>query len=462
MTGDIVGTLRYMSPEQSLAKRVVIDHRTDIYSLGVTLYELLTLQPAFDGNDRQELLKQIAFEEPIRPSRHNSAIPKDLETIVLKAMAKNPAERYDTAQELADDLKRFLGDQPIFAKRPSLLRRTSKWANRNRTFVRTAVVTLAIAVAIGGALLWRERSQTLAAFARETEQRELAQHNLLLAQENAAKAERNFQQTRQAVDDYFTTVSESKLLDTPGMEPLRQELLQGAVQYYQNFAAEHANDSTLRAELAASHIRLGQIYSQRGSSQWIDELESVVDIVESLVAEGADVSGWTSLREGVLLKDYRGGGVSPSDGPKVRAVCERGIPVWQKLVSAHPGIAGFSHDLGGLYMILAFGHWEDGGDREQAKHAYEQAIANWQRPFPGVSLTSSQRLFLAMAHRIVGEIEFGKNNLQSAINHATNAVQLFEALELSRSPQQLASGWGYREQLEFAHSTLGRIKLATG
>ena len=357
MTGDIVGTLRYMSPEQSLAKRVVIDHRTDIYSLGVTLYELLALQPAFDGNDRQELLKQIAFEEPTRPSRHNSAIPKDLETIVLKTMAKNPAERYDTAQELADDLKRFLGDQPIFAKRPSLLRRTSKWAHRNRTFVRTAVVTLAIAIAIGGSLLWRERSRTLAAFARETEQRELALANLALAEQNAAKAQHNaaqaernaaqaernaaeaernaaeaererlvaqenFRRTRAAVDDYFTTVSESKLLDTPGMEPLRQELLQGAVQYYQNFAAEHANDSTLRAELAAVHIRLAGIYNQRGSSQWIDELESVVDIVDSLVAEGADVSGWTSLREGVVLKDYREGSVSPTEGLKARAVCE--------------------------------------------------------------------------------------------------------------------------------------------
>src|ERR671936_1384527 len=92
MTGDLVGTLRYMSPEQALAQRVVIDHRTDIYSLGVTLYELLTLEPAYPGQDRQELLRQIAFEDPCPPRRINKSIPHELETIVLKAMEKNPTD----------------------------------------------------------------------------------------------------------------------------------------------------------------------------------------------------------------------------------------------------------------------------------------------------------------------------------------------------------------------------------
>ena len=97
MTGDLVGTLRYMSPEQALAQRVIVDHRTDVYSLGVT-YELLTLEPAFGGKDRQELLRQIAFEEPRPPRRWNKAIPAELETIILKAMEKSPTDRYATAQ----------------------------------------------------------------------------------------------------------------------------------------------------------------------------------------------------------------------------------------------------------------------------------------------------------------------------------------------------------------------------
>src|SRR5262245_56592935 len=151
LTGDLVGTLRYMSPEQALAKRVVLDHRTDVYSLGATLYELLTLEPAFAGSDRQELLRQIAFEEPRRPRLLNRAIPPELETIVLKALEKNPADRYGTAGELADDLERFLKDEPIRAKRPWLVQRARKWARRHRPVVISAVVATAavLAIAIG-------------------------------------------------------------------------------------------------------------------------------------------------------------------------------------------------------------------------------------------------------------------------------------------------------------------------
>ncbi|GAG38681.1 unnamed protein product, partial [marine sediment metagenome] len=106
MTGDLLGTTRYMSPEQAMAKRIPVDHRTDIYSLGVTLYELATLHHAFTGEDRQEVLRQIAFEEPRAPRRVNTAMPAELETIILKCISKSPADRYDSAQELADDLQR--------------------------------------------------------------------------------------------------------------------------------------------------------------------------------------------------------------------------------------------------------------------------------------------------------------------------------------------------------------------
>ena len=128
-TGDVVGTLRYMSPEQALARRGVVDQRTDIYALGATLYELLTLQPAFNGRDHQELLRQIALDEPIPPSRLNPAVPRDLETIVLKAMAKDPSSRYATAQELSEDLKRFLNDDSIMGRRPGPVERTVRWAH---------------------------------------------------------------------------------------------------------------------------------------------------------------------------------------------------------------------------------------------------------------------------------------------------------------------------------------------
>jgi WD40 repeat protein/serine/threonine protein kinase len=170
MTGDLLGTLRYMSPEQALAKRVTVDARTDIYSLGVTLYELLALEPAYNGRSREEVLRQIAFEEPCPLRRLNKAAPAELETIVLKAMGKNPEDRYATAQELADDLRRYLEDKPIRAKRPSLRQRAAKWARRHKTVVRAAVVVLLLAVvalAVSTVFIWRANESLDQALKRE-------------------------------------------------------------------------------------------------------------------------------------------------------------------------------------------------------------------------------------------------------------------------------------------------------
>lgn len=143
MTGELIGTLRYMSPEQALAKRVVVDQRTDIYSLGATLYELLTLEPVFRGSDRQELLRQIAFDDPRSPRRLNRHVPRDLETIVLTALAKSPAHRYTSAREMAEDLQRFLNNEPI-KKRPE---GTLRWLwRRSRRHALSLLLGLSVIV----------------------------------------------------------------------------------------------------------------------------------------------------------------------------------------------------------------------------------------------------------------------------------------------------------------------------
>jgi serine/threonine protein kinase len=180
MTGDLLGTLRYMSPEQALAKRVVVDHRSDVYSLGVTLYELLTLEPAYAAEDRQELLRQIAFDEPRKLRNVNARIPQDLETIVLKAIEKNPADRYATAQELTDDLRRFVDDHSIKARRPNLRQRVVKWSRRNRRLVAGAglmMTILLVASTIGSILIWQQKEQTQTALHEVQRQRTRAENS---------------------------------------------------------------------------------------------------------------------------------------------------------------------------------------------------------------------------------------------------------------------------------------------
>lgn len=168
MTGDLLGTLRYMSPEQALAKRVVVDHRTDVYSLGITLYELLTLQPAYGDEDRHELLRKIAFEEPKPPRKLNRAVPEELETIVLKAIAKNPNDRYETAQEFADDLQRYLDDKPIRAKRPGIVQIASKWIRRHRGASSVVVLAVLLIIVAFSLLIVHQRHQLALAEAAAT------------------------------------------------------------------------------------------------------------------------------------------------------------------------------------------------------------------------------------------------------------------------------------------------------
>ena len=142
---SLLGTPRYMSPEQ--ARTGAIDGRTDVYSLGATLYELMTLRPPFDGTSAAELLEQIGGREPIPPRLINRRIPRDLETIVLKTLAKRPVDRYASAMALAEDLARFLNHEPVRARRISPIGRFWRVARRHPGI--TAVTTVASAVVLG-------------------------------------------------------------------------------------------------------------------------------------------------------------------------------------------------------------------------------------------------------------------------------------------------------------------------
>lgn len=193
MTGDIMGTLRYMSPEQVLANRVVIDHRTDIYSLGATLHELLTLQPMWSGNDKAELIRQISFEEPVEPRKFNPAIPADLNTIVLKSISKNPADRYQNAQLFADDLQRFLQHKTILARRPTMVQKVAKWTRRNPAIMWATSAVLIIAsclLGINNYLLSESEQETRAA--------------LMTADENNSRAETNLRKAEDAIKQMRT------------------------------------------------------------------------------------------------------------------------------------------------------------------------------------------------------------------------------------------------------------------
>ena len=175
-TGEVPGTLRYMSPEQALGNRRVLDHRTDIYSLGATLYELLTLHPPHDCNDRIELFQKISQADPPPPRRLNPSLPLDLETILLKALERDPLKRYQTAQELSADLRRHLDDEPILARRPTLWELVARWSRRHRHLLALAAgIALLSIIGLAAGILLIARERDAARTAAELAQRASAE-----------------------------------------------------------------------------------------------------------------------------------------------------------------------------------------------------------------------------------------------------------------------------------------------
>ncbi len=168
-TGDIVGTVRFMAPERFEGRSLP---QSDVYALGATLYELLTLRPAFEDVNKGRLVDRVLREPPVPPRKRDSRIPRDLETVVLKCLAKEPAERYPSAEALAEDLRRFLSDRPILARRSSWRERTWRWCRRNPVVASLSsalLLVLVVAAVTGGILNLQLRAALKQAEKRQAE-----------------------------------------------------------------------------------------------------------------------------------------------------------------------------------------------------------------------------------------------------------------------------------------------------
>jgi serine/threonine protein kinase/tetratricopeptide (TPR) repeat protein len=240
-TGDLVGTLRYMAPERFDGWS---DARSDVYGLGATLYELLTLRPAFDAPAAGALIDRVRGTDPPRPRALDRRIPRDLETIVMKALAREPSARYQGAGAMAEDLRRFVADRPILSRRSTPAERLWRWHRRNRA---VAGLLWALAVVVVGGLAG------MTSLYVEADRRR-------------RDAEASFHDAHTAVDTLLTQVVENPLFDRPGTEPLRKELLGSALSYYRWFAARRPADPTVPPNLARAYFKVGLAAEQLGDS----------------------------------------------------------------------------------------------------------------------------------------------------------------------------------------------------
>jgi eukaryotic-like serine/threonine-protein kinase len=341
-TGDIVGTLSYMAPERFNG---VSGPRSDIYSLGVTLYELVTLQPAFKESDRGRLIMRVTHEEPPRPTKLERRVPRDLETIVLKAMAKEPAHRYQSAEAMAEDLRRFLGDHPILARRTSLREHLWRWCRRNPL---VAALTAWIGLLVLALVLYGWWNAN-----RLGHERDVAVEHKQRAEQAEVDAADNLKQARTAVDEMYTQVAEKWLAHQPRLEPVQRDFLQKALRFYEQFAHQTSSEPVVRFDSARAYRRVADIQYKLGDAVSAEKAyHQAIVVLEGLVDGFPDRPEFQKEladllhKLGVLVGDT---GRKPDEEKFHR----RALVLQRKLVADFPAEPVYRRDLArGLYAFV--------------------------------------------------------------------------------------------------------------
>lgn len=306
-SGDVVGTLRYMSPEQLNGK---FDHRSDVYSLGLTLYELMTTRPAFEGESRGSLIRKVAKSSPPAPRSICPDIPRDLETVILKAIARSPESRYRTAEEFAEDLKRFRNDQPIRARRIGVAERVRRWSRRNPAMAGMTLAMICVAALSFAAVSWNWRQAVQEKMNAEVEGAR-AENNLTLALGSMDRLLKRFESDWMAHPVASEDGAENQVRFV--VSDHSAAILEEALVFYDQFAQQNANSPKLQRDTAIAYRRAGDILNRLGRSEdaelayrrAADKLIRQTEVVGSdpiLIAETGEVLNRLSL---VLHSMYR-------------------------------------------------------------------------------------------------------------------------------------------------------------
>jgi serine/threonine protein kinase/tetratricopeptide (TPR) repeat protein len=288
-TGDVLGTLRYMSPEQAGGRRGTVDHRTDIYSLGISLYELTTLCPAFSARDRAELLRQILHDEPPRPRSRRRGIPIELETVILKAIAKRPAERYATAQELADDLRRFVEDKPVLARRPTPFQIAGKWVRRHTGIVATMVAAafvVAIVFAVAAGTLFVANKQ-LRDLQQQTDQaRKAAEKNATMARAQTDRAEKSTKRALDLLQNVAKDLADKRLAQDPAWGQQSERVLNAMLDTCAVVASGEGGNLSLRLQAIEDGLYVARAFADLGRGDKAKKASAqVIEWQNSLIKE---------------------------------------------------------------------------------------------------------------------------------------------------------------------------------
>ncbi len=402
--GEVMGTPAYMSPEQAKdAARVT--SLADLYSLGATLYHLLTGRPPFHAATFAETMRQIMDVEPVAPRQLNNAIDRDLETICLKCLQKEASRRYADCNSLAEDLHRYLSGHPIIARPVGSVERSWRWCKRNPISAGLSglAILLALATVLSIVIGYRQTTEALAI------------------------SESRLERALVVVDELFTRVSEEELLNEPGMQPLRKDLLEKALKHYTYFLTESGGKDNIRDEVANAHFRVGVISQAVGDIQAAEiELMAAIEIQQSLVErESSDWKHAKSLADSLNSL----GGVLNSLRRYDESITmfERASAIREQLAATQPENPELSRLAANSRMNLGLAEMERGqyAQGTTAMLAAQQARQTLLNAHPDAV---NVRRDLAMGWYLLGKTETTQKQPAAAREYLQKAVDEFRKL----------------------------------
>jgi serine/threonine-protein kinase len=440
VAGQALGTPAFMSPEQAQGRPDLLGPASDVYSLGATLYALLTGRPPIPGDEAAEVVRKAAAGEVVPPRQMNRHVPPALAAVCRKALALRPPDRYATALALAQDVERWLADEPVSAYREPWWARAARWGRRHKAAAAGAItllVTAVLALAVSTVLISREQGRTEAA-----RQRALA----------------NFGKARKAVGEMLTRVSEDKdlLRHLPRMAEVRRRLLEEALAFYQGLSQEDSADPAVRAETARAYLLVGDINRALGRhAQAEGALREAVSRFGHLAAEYPGVPGYRND----LADSHNNLGVLLQTAGRLQeaeASCRAALALRQRLAAEHPavpdyrsGLAGSHHNLGALLGAT--------GRPREAVESYRAALDLQERLADEHPAVDSYRENLAASRNNLGLLLQAAGRLKEAEVSHRAALALWEHLAAEHPAVP-----DYRSGLAQSHTNLGNLLKDTG
>ncbi len=443
--GTQVGTPQFMSPEQAAGQNHLVGFASDIYCLGATFYYLLTGSAPLTDSDVWLIMGKVQKGDFPPPRERNRKVPKVLEAICLRAMQLDPAKRHSTAGKLAEEIDCWLADEPVASYTETSFERIMRWTRRHRAWTQ-AIMGSVFIVAIVASV-----STILISQARQAELKALGQ-----AQDEREKAEENFLKARTTVDEFFTRVSETKLLNAPGVQPLRQELLRDALAYYQGFVEKRGDDPKLQAEMAATYYRIALITDELGQkSEAIRTLERAYAIQQDLIKEDPNnIEQRFALAD--TLNKFGDFTLSLGEAEKALDYFKQAKDHRELLAKEDPKNAQYQRKLLNSYDNIAVAQAEMGSPREAIVN-YEQAnLARSRLALDNPGVQDFER-DLARGYFNLAQLQIQVEDYDAAVKTMENSASIFQKL-VKQNPKSIE----YAQQLVMSRRAMGDLQRFRG